>query len=322
MSLSKEKMVDMYRKLWLARHHDTLCEDWKTKGKIMGSMHVAIGQEAVAVGACAALEDDDYITGTHREHAQLIAKGADIRKMAGDMLGKVTGCARGKAGHMLLFDRKVHALGGCGIVGGGVPVAVGYGMALKKLGTKNVSLSFFGDGAFNQGSVHEAINFASVQKFPVIFLCENNRWGLTCPQHEQAAVADLADRARGYGIPGVTVNGNDVLAVYEAVQLAVDRAREGDGPSLVEAQTWRMRGMGVGDPMFYVPKEYLEEGAKQDPIEMFEQKLVDKGILTKDEARTIEKEAKQTIESAYEDAQQADYPDETVFWSNVYAAEI
>ena len=321
-SLSSEKLVEMYRKMWLARHHDVLVEEMKAKGQILGSMHLATGQEAVSVGACAALNDDDYIMGTHRDHQQLIAKGADIGKMAGDMMGKVTGCGRGKCGHMLLFDKDVHALGACGIVGGGVPVAVGYAMAFKVLGTKQVALPFFGDGAANEGSVHEAMNFAAVRKYPVVFLCENNRWGLTCPQHEQAAVEDLADRARGYGMPGVTVNGNDVLAVYEAVKLAVDRARAGDGPSMVECQTWRMRGMAFGDTQDYVPKEYLEEGSRQDPISLFEKKLVEKNILTVEEARAIEAETKRTVEDAYEAAKNAPNPDESVFWANVYAAEI
>jgi len=321
-SLSQEKMIDMYRKMWLGRYHELRVEEMKTKGQILGSMHLAIGQEAVAVGTCAALNDDDYTMHTHREHQQLIAKGADIKKMAGDMCGKVTGCCRGKGGHMMLFDKDVNALGACGIVGGGVPVAVGYAMAFKTLGTKQVALAFFGDGAANEGSVHEAMNFAAVKKYPVVFLCENNRWGLTVPQHEQAAVADLADRARGYGIPGVTVNGNDVLAVYEAVKLAVERARSGDGPSMVECQTWRMRGMGFGDPGDYMPKEFFEEGAKQDPIEMFEKKLLEKKILSVEEARKIESDAKKFIDDVYDEAMNAPDPDESVFWANVYAAEI
>jgi|GEM_PF-4022804 len=194
-SLSREKLVDMYRKMWLARHHDVWVEDMKTKGQIMGSMHLATGQEAVSVGACAPLNDDDYTMHTHREHQQLIAKGADIGKMAGDMLGKVTGCARGKGGHMLLFDKDVHALGACGIVGGGVPVAVGYAMAFKVLGTKQVALTFFGDGAANEGSVHEAMNFAAVRNVPHHL-----------PLREQPLGPDLsparAGRCRGPGGPG------------------------------------------------------------------------------------------------------------------------
>ncbi|MFA0888426.1 MAG: thiamine pyrophosphate-dependent dehydrogenase E1 component subunit alpha [Synergistales bacterium] len=321
-SLPEEKLIEMYRKLWLARNHELLAEEWKLNGRIQGSVHLATGQEAVAVGACSALEVDDYIMGTHREHAQMIAKGVNIRRMAAEMLGKATGMNQGKAGHMLFSDKSVNALGGCGIVGGGTAVAVGYAMAFKVLGTRQVSLVFFGDGAFNTGAVHEAINFASVRKYPVIFLCENNRWGLTVMQHEQTVVEDLSDRARCYGIPGVTVNGNDVLAVYEAVKLAVDRAREGDGPSVIEAKTWRMRGLAAGYPMDWEPSEYHEEGRKQDPIRLFEEKLIARNILSEEMAKGIEEETRRVVEEAYEEASQAPYPDEAVFWENVFAAPI
>lgn len=316
--LSNEKMLDMYKKMWLARYHDTKVSDWKLKGKIKGSMHIMLGQEAIGIGACAALEKDDYIMSTHRCHGHFIGKGANLEKMAAEMCGKVTGYNRGKGGHMLIAEKEIGALGGCGIVGGGVPVAVGYAMAFKLIDTKQIALTFFGDGASNTGSVHETMNFACVRKYPVVFFCENNGYGLTCAAWKAVSVKDIADRAKGYGIPGIVVDGNDVLAVYEATKEAVERARRGEGPTLIEAKTYRMCGMGVGDPMNYVPDEYMQEGRKVDPIERFTKTLIEKRIMTQEKAEAIEKEAKEYIDAVYDKAYNDPDPTEEVFWSNVY----
>ena len=179
--LSKEKMIELYKTMWLIRQHEKTAGDLKNKGKILGSMHLYIGQEAIATGACAALKKDDYIMGTHRTHGHFLAKGASVYKMAGELCGRVTGNCRGKAGHMLVGDASVKALGGCGIVGGGVPVALGYAMAFQTLGTKQVAVAFMGDGATHEGSVHESMNMAAINNYPIIFLCENNYYGISYP---------------------------------------------------------------------------------------------------------------------------------------------
>lgn len=317
--IPNEQLIEMYRKMCLIRHHDIKVAELKVQGKIAGSMHVMTGQEAIGVGVGAALEKEDYITSTHRGHGHLIGKGANLEKMAAEMCGKATGYSRGKAGHLLLAEKEIGALGATGIVGGLVPIAVGYGMAFKLRGSKQVVLSFFGDGASSTGSVHEAMNFACVRKYPVIFFCENNGYGLTCAAWKAVSVKDIADRAKGYGIPGIVIDGNDVLAVYEATKEAAERARRGEGPTLIEAKTYRMCGSAAGSATKYVPEEYFEEGSKVDPIEKFSKQLIKKGVLTKERTDEIFKEAKVFIDELYEKALNEPDPAEEVFWDNIYA---
>lgn len=317
--VSNELLVEMYRKMCLVRHHDIKVSDLKIQGKIKGSMHVMTGQEAIGVGVGAALEKDDYITSTHRGHGHVIGKGINLEKMAAEMCGKATGLSRGKAGHLLIAEKESGALGCGGIVGGLVPIAVGYAMAFKIKGSKQVSLAYFGDGASSTGSVHEAMNFACVRKYPVVFFCENNEYGLTCAAWKAVSVKDIADRAKGYGIPGVVIDGNDVISVYEATKEAVERARRGEGPTLIEAKTYRMTGSAAGAKTDYVPEEYFEEGAKVDPIEKFSKNLIEKGILTKKQADGIFEETRKYIDEIYEKALNDPDPTEDVFWSNVYA---
>lgn len=316
---TNEEMVKVYRKLWLSRHHDLLVEDWKLKGKILGSMQTTVGQEAIGIGAGAALKKDDFIMSTHRNRSHMIGKGADIYKMAAEILGKRTGCARGKAGQMLLVDKDVGALGGCGIVGGGTTVALGYAMGFKIQKTNRVALTYFGEGASSEGSTHEAMNFASARKYPVIFLCENNGYCLTVAQMEVTSVKDIADRAQGYGMPGVVIDGTDVMAVYEATKAAAERARRGYGPSLIEAKTWRWGGSDVGDKNEYYPEQYWIDAKNNDPIKKFEEVLIEKEILTEEQAKAIEKEAKETIDDAYMQAGKDPEPGADDFWANVWA---
>lgn len=319
--LSKEKLLDMFKKMCLIRNHEELVQNWKLEGKIHGSMHIMRGQEAVAVGACAALQDTDYITSTHRGHGHFIAKGTDIQKLANEMCGRVSGYNRGKGGHMLIADREVFALGGCGIVAGALAVATGYAMAFKLKKTGQIALAFFGDGATGTGAFHETLNFASVRQYPVVFVCENNRYALSCPAERGLSNQDITERAKSYNIPAVKVDGNNVLEVYKEVKKAVDYSRSNLNPYFVEAVTYRMCGLGVGDPMNYMPREYWEQGETNDPIEKMKDYLVKNGLATIEDIEVFFDEAKNEIENYYENALKEPYPDSNVLFENIYAGD-
>lgn len=315
--LTKDKMIDFYKTMWLIRQHESTVEDLKMKNKILGSMHLYLGQEAVATGVCSALEKDDYIMSTHRAHGHFLAKGASIDKMAGELCGRVTGNCRGKAGHMLVGDASVGALGGCGIVGAGVPIAVGYAMAFQTMGTKRVAVAFLGDGAMHEGSVHEAMNMASIHNYPVVFICENNLFGLSYPINN-IKLTDLADKANAYGFPGVVVDGGDVLAVYEATKEAVERARKGDGPTFIEAKVFIQCAIGMGLRTDYFPDGYFEEAERKDPIKRFGGYLVERGILTQEQLKEIEEQTYDVARTAYDNALAAPRPDDSLLYENVY----
>lgn len=284
--------------MWLIRRFEEAVDDLFARGLMHGTMHLAIGQEASATGTCFALREDDAITSTHRGHGHCIAKGADLERMMAELLAKETGYCRGRGGSMHLADVATGNLGANGIVAGGIPIAAGAGLAYRLQGLDRVVVSFFGDGAANEGAFHEAVNLAAIWKLPVIFLCENNKYGMSFSTEKSFAIENIADRAVGYGIPGVTVDGNDVEAVHAAVGEAVTRARAGEGPTLVEAVTYRWKGHSKSDKNLYRSKEEIAEWRERDPILRFEQTVVERGVLDQDAIDQIRNRATQEIRAA------------------------
>ncbi|MCS6848708.1 MAG: thiamine pyrophosphate-dependent dehydrogenase E1 component subunit alpha [Anaerolineae bacterium] len=288
MTLSTDRLLELYRQLVLIRQFELRAIDERRQGLIPGFIHPYIGEEACAVGACAALNRDDVITSTHRGHGHLIAKGGDVRYMMAELAAREAGYCRGKGGSLHMTDFDLGILGANGIVAGGIPMAVGAALAFKMQAAASpnardgarlrVALAFFGDGATNEGAFHEALNLAGLWRLPVVFFCENNQYGEGTPQHKQAPITQLSKRAESYAMPGVTVDGNDVLAVYEATQQAVERARRGDGPSFIEGVTYRYRGHYEGDPQVYRSREEVERWQARDPIPRFRRVLVERGV--------------------------------------------
>ncbi len=284
-----------------------------------GTMHQYTGQEAVATGVCAALQPDDYITSTHRGHGHAIAKGVPLRSLMAEMFARDTGCCRGMGGSMHLSDPAVGMLGATGIVGGGLPIATGAALSAKLRGSGQVAVSFFGDGAANEGSFHESLNQAGAWKLPAIYVCENNLYGFSVPFHAVSAVPDVAARAAGYGFPGVVVDGNDVLAVYEATSEVVERARRGAGPTLIECKTYRHRGHSRFEKPNYRSDEELQEWLQRDPIPRFRDQLVAQGVLTAEEAERLEREVQAELEDAVAYARSSPEPPEDAALRHVWA---
>ncbi len=315
----KEKLIEMYRQMLRIRHFEEKVYELYGQNLVPGTIHLYVGQEAVAVGVCANLRKDDYITSTHRGHGHCIAKGADLRKVMAEILGKKTGYCKGKGGSMHIADFSIGMLGATAVVGAGIPIAVGAGLSIKLRGTDQVVTGFFGDGASNQGTFHESINMAAIWSLPVIFVCENNLYAMGTRQSMVMKIENIADRAAAYGIPGVTVDGNDVLAVYEAAREAVDRARHGEGPTLIECKTYRHKGHSRFDPATYRPKAEVEEWLKKDPIPRFKAKLQKMKLLTEQEAEKLEQEAILAVEEAVKFAMESPYPAPEEALENVYA---
>ncbi len=296
------------RKMHLIRRFEEGAEDSYTRGLIHGTMHLSIGQEASAVGACLELTDADKITSTHRGHGHCIAKGADVGRMFAEFFGKETGYCHGRGGSMHIADVKTGNLGANGIVGGGLPIAVGAALTAKRLGRPDVTVCFFGDGANNEGAFHEALNMASVWKLPVIFVCENNGYGMSTSVARSTAVPRIADRAAAYGMPGVTVDGNDLSAVAEAMHRAIARARAGGGPSLIENVTYRWRGHSKSDRNRYRTKAEIEGWMARDPIARLEAELVAHGLLTPEDAVSIAASAVAEVQAAIDFAKASPAP--------------
>jgi pyruvate dehydrogenase E1 component alpha subunit len=305
----KEFLIGFYRIMVRIRNFELKAEELFLQAKLPGFIHLYIGEEAIATGAMANLRKDDYITSTHRGHGHMIAKGADVKKMMAELYGKETGYCKGKGGSMHIADVSIGVLGANGEVAGGLPIAVGAGMAIKMQKKDSVVISFFGDGASNRGAFHEALNWASVYRLPVIFLNENNQFASTERVIETTSVQNIADRAVGYNIPGVIVDGNDVMAVYEVVKEAVDRARSGGGPTLIEAKTYRIKGHFVGDPVLYRNESEVNEKWQFEPISRFESTLFEMGIITDAEKESIWKQAEQEIKNAVNFAEKSKYPE-------------
>lgn len=308
MQYEKEFLIDLYRTMVRIRNFELKAEELFLQGKLPGFIHLYIGEEAIATGAMANLRRDDYITSTHRGHGHMIAKGADVKKMMAELYGKETGYCKGKGGSMHIADVSIGVLGANGEVAGGLPIAVGAGMAIKMQKKDSVVISFFGDGASNRGAFHEALNWASIFKLPIIFLNENNQFASTERVTETTSVKNIADRAKGYNIVGVTVDGNDVIAVYEVVKEAVERARNGDGPTLIEAKTYRIKGHFVGDPELYRDRSEVDENWQFEPISRFESTLFKMEMLTDAEKESIWKEAQEEVKEAVNFAEASSYP--------------
>ncbi len=319
MTKSKEKMIQMYTTMYRIRQFESKLQEFFAAGKIPGFVHLYLGEEAVAAGACAALRDDDYITSTHRGHGHLIAKGGDLKLMMAEIFGKSTGYCKGKGGSMHIADINLGILGANGIVGGGGPIAAGAGMAIQYRGEDRVAVCFFGDGASNQGTTQEALNLASAWQLPVVFVNENNGYGISCPISKSMAITDIADRAAAYDMPGVIVDGNDVVAVNEAISAAVDRARKGEGPSLIECKTYRWRGHFEGDACTYREKDELDEWVKKDPLPRFAAKLLDEKILTKKALEKLEADVDTELQEAITFAEESPLPEPADIFQDVYA---
>lgn len=283
MKITNEQVKNMYETMLKIRKFETRAKDLFAEGKVGGFVHLYIGEEAVATGACANLRDDDYITSTHRGHGHIIAKGGDLKYMMAELYQKETGYCKGKGGSMHIADATKGILGANGIVGAGHNIAAGAGLAIQYKKTDQVCVCFFGDASTNQSTFHEALNLASVWKLPVIFVCENNGYGISVSQERHQSITDVSVRASAYNMPGVTVDGNDVFAVYEAVGEAVARARKGQGPTLVECKTYRWRGHFEGDPTVYRPEGELEAWLKKDPIPRIEKYILENNIMTETE---------------------------------------
>jgi pyruvate dehydrogenase E1 component alpha subunit len=317
--LPKEMLVEMFRKMVEIRFFEEKVFDLYAQNLVPGTIHLYAGEEAVAVGVCAALERDDYITSTHRGHGHCIAKGADLKRTMAEILGKKTGYCKGKGGSMHIADFSIGMLGATAVVGAGIPIAVGAGLSIKLRKTRQVVACFFGEGASNQGTFHEGINMASVWRLPVIFVCENNLYAMGTRQSRVMNIENIADRATAYGIPGVVVDGNDVLAVYEATVKAVERARKGEGPTLIECKTYRHKGHSRVDPAKYRPKEEVEEWLAKDPIKRFKEKLLQEGAITEAEIQQIEQEVAAEIDAAVRFAMESPYPEPEEALEDVYA---
>ncbi|MBC7263514.1 MAG: pyruvate dehydrogenase (acetyl-transferring) E1 component subunit alpha [Chloroflexi bacterium] len=317
--ISREKLLDMLEKMYTIRYFEQKADELFGRGKIHGTMHLSVGQEATAVGSIAPLRPNDYIASTHRGHGHCIAKGADVRRMMAEFLGKETGYCRGRGGSMHIADVEAGNLGATGVVGGGIPTAVGAALASKLAGDDKVTICFFGDGAANLGIFHEGLNLAAIWQLPVVFVCENNQYGMSMPVQKSMPVKDVAERAASYAMPGVVVDGNDVLQVYEAVSEAVQRAREGKGPSLIECKTYRWKGHSKSDQERYRTREEVEAWKKKDPIARFQKWLLEKGIATEEEIEAISARARQIIEDAVAFAETSPEPSPDTIMEGVYA---
>lgn len=318
-SYSPEALREALHKMYLIRRFEEGAEQSYMRGLIHGTMHLSIGQEASAVASCIELSNEDKITSNHRGHGHCIAKGADIGRMFAEFFGKETGYCHGRGGSMHIADVKTGNLGANGIVGGGLPIAVGAALSSKHLGRNDVTLCFFGDGANNEGAFHEALNMAAIWKLPVVFVCENNKYGMSTPAAYATAVNHISERAAAYAMPGVTVDGNDFSAVAEAVSTAIARARAGEGPSLVENLTYRWRGHSKSDRNRYRTKDEIEDWMSRDPILRFEAELIEHGVLDQAGVEALRTQVEDEIAAAIEFAKSSPSPELSELTRYVYA---
>jgi acetoin:2,6-dichlorophenolindophenol oxidoreductase subunit alpha len=319
-SLSHQRMLDLFHQMWLIRYFDEKVDEFFARGAIHGTTHLCVGQEATAVGACAILEDRDKITSTHRGHGHCIAKGADVNRMMAELFAKETGYCKGKGGSMHIADVDQGNLGANGIVGGGIPIAVGAALTSKMKALDFVVLCFFGDGAANEGSFHEALNLASIWNLPVVFFCENNQYGMSGSVREMINIEHIGDRASSYGIPGKVIEGNDLYAVIQATEEAVDRARKGEGPTLIEAKTYRWKGHSKSDAKKYRTKEEEQYWRRdKDPIKLFAERLIGEKISNSEELEAVRLRAKEDIEAAVQFAEDSPEPSLDTLETDVYA---
>lgn len=320
-AIKPEVLLDLHRRMVRIRIFEEEAGRLVESAKIPGALHLYVGQEAVASGVMVHLSNNDQITSTHRGHGHLVAKGGDFKLMFAELFGRVTGYCKGKGGSMHISDMDLGMLGANGIVAGGLPIAVGAAFSNKYRGTDFVTCAFFGDGASNEGAFHEAANMAALYSVPCIFVCENNGYGEFTPQARHQAISDVADRAAGYGMPGVVVDGMDVLAVFEAAGEAIARARRGEGPTLLECKTYRyydhvgVRGLGVK----YRTDDEVIAWRERDPIEAFERQLAEIGVLSAEQAQAAHEEILAEVYEAIEFAEASDFPDESTLLEDVYS---
>jgi len=319
LNLDKDRFAEMYQKMLEIRLFEEKIFELYAQNLVPGTIHLYAGEEAVAVGVCSSLRKDDYITSTHRGHGHCIAKGADLKRTMAEILGKKTGYCKGKGGSMHIADFNVGMLGATAVVGAGLPIAVGAGLSIQLRKTDQVVVCFFGEGASNQGTFHESINMASVWRLPVVFVCENNLYAMGTRQSRVMNITDVANRAAAYGIPGEIVDGNDVLAVHEIIGKAVERARKGEGPTLVECKTYRHKGHSRVDPAKYRPKEEVEEWLGKDPIKNFRTYLLAAHFMTEMEIQQIEQNVSIKIEEAVKFALESPFPLAEEALEDVYA---
>jgi acetoin:2,6-dichlorophenolindophenol oxidoreductase subunit alpha len=318
-----DKILDLYTRMLRIRRFEEAVGKLFAQGQLPGFVHLYIGEEAVGAGVCAALRDDDYIISTHRGHGHVIAKGGDFNRMMAELFGKATGYGKGKGGSMHIADFSIGMLGACGIVGGGIPIAVGAGLSAHYRGTDQVSVTFFGDGAANEGSFHESLNLASALKLPVIFVCENNQYGEFTPSVKAMNIRDIAERARGYGIPGVIADGTDALAMYAAATEAVARARRGEGPTLIEAKTHRRGGHAEGEEAFLAGQQYRlsEEQAaarQNDPLLRLHEYVISHNLVAAETVETLDQQITSAVADAITYARSSPNPDVDVLYEDAW----
>ncbi|MCM2359734.1 MAG: pyruvate dehydrogenase (acetyl-transferring) E1 component subunit alpha [Geobacteraceae bacterium] len=316
--LPDHDLLRMYEQMVLCREFEESCAEQYTKGHITGFLHLYSGQEAVAVGSTHALHKDDYILSAYREHAQAIVRGADPRRVMAELFGKSTGICKGKGGSMHLFDPELSFMGGYAIVGGQFPIACGLAFASKFRKENRVAACFFGDGAVNQGTFHEGLNWARLWELPVLFVCENNFYGIGTAVGRASALADIHKRACGYDIPAVRVDGMDVMAVYEAVKHGAEWVRENSRPYLIEAVTYRFRGHSMADPGKYRPVAEVELWKARDPIPGFARRLVEEGVVTQKELDGILVKARVTVAEAVRFAEESPWPEDGEVYTDIY----
>ncbi len=316
--LSTERLRDMYIKMLHIRAFEEKVAYFFSRGMVHGTTHLYVGEEATAVGTIAALNDDDIMTSTHRGHGHTIAKGIDLKRMMAELLGKEAGYCKGKGGSMHIADLSRGNLGANGVVGGGIPIATGAGITIKLHGDQRIVVCFFGDGAINEGTFHESVNMASVWKLPVLYVCENNQYGMSMSVHRSINLENVAERAKAYGIPGTRVDGNDVFAVYEAAKAGRAYVQE-NGPMLIVSETYRFTGHSKSDANKYRTKEEIADWRTRDPIPRMRARLLEAGLFTAAELDGIEVQAKQDIEDAVTYAQGCAEPSLDQLTTDVYA---
>ena len=318
MTIEKEKLIWMYRTMERHREFEERVAEEFDEGNIPGFVHLSQGQEAIAAGAMAAIRKDDYIITTHRGHGELLAKGGKPNEMMAELYGKKTGVMKGKGGSMHFADPSIGDIGADGVLGTGPAMSCGVGLTSKLKKDGRVTVCFFGDGQTNSGRFHEALNLASCWKLPVVYLCENNTYGESTYIYDIVNITKLTDRALSYNMPSVEIDGNDVMAVYEAVSEAAARARKGEGPTFIEAKTCRWRGHYEGDSQTYRTEKEVTDCKKKDPIVRFRKELVSRGVMTEAEADKIHKEAVEEINQAVKFAEESPYPEAAEIYTDIY----
>ena len=306
--LKANQILEMLQQMLTIREFEIFAKKQMNAGNLPGFIHMAVGQEANAVGVCANLRRDDAVVGTHRSHHHSIAKGCDLKRMFDELRGAETGLCRGKGGSMHIIDMDKGMYGANGIVGGGFPMAVGIALGFKHKGKDNVSVCYFSDGASNQGTFHEALNLASIWKLPVVFFCENNGFAEDTAVFYSTSVKNISERAAAYSIPGLTVNGGDLFEVYEAAKRAIERARKGEGPTLIESRCYRIYGHYQDDPARYKTKEYLRLQEEFDPVKRLKEYILSKGIATGEQLKLTEDKASKDVHAAWELALKSPMP--------------